>query len=330
LFVWADPKVRTKKAALAALPTIRSFKPSPNMLRLAETVGADTRVAIDASEIASPDRFLHLAVRRDDFATVLTWLAELCRELGLVLFDPEGERLVVPGSGRIAASQVESDVIAKVRIGLQSVQLSGDRAEDAREMTIRVLKVTGGQLAEDSILPGRVRTPFEVPTSLRFLIPDHVPDRRQTKAGLGRYLADLGAERSATRRAAAWDLAGWRASETIDDRLRTLLDGEPDAYARAVVALSLALRGSIPSAPIVRCAQDVTANAETGGDGPFVCLAASVALLAAAIAVIREARDDACGELAILAGRVAMLPAEGARADALSLVLRERCVATGA
>jgi hypothetical protein len=325
LFVWAHPKVRTKRAALAALPTARSFKPSPQLFRFAEIVDADTRIAIDLATIATPDRFLLLAVRRDDFDSVITWIAQQCRELGLVLFDPEGERLVVPTASRGESSYRESDLLAKVRVVLQSVRLSGDRQDDARELTIQALNVTGGQLAGESMLPGRVRGPFEVPTSLRFLMPDLVPDRRQTKAGQARYLKDLRVARSQTRRAAAWDLGGWQPSEKVDDRLRALLEGEPDMYARAVVALSLALRGTTSSEAIVRCAQDVAANAETNADQPFATLAASVALLAASIAVVRASSDAGCDECLELAGRVARLPGEGVRAEALSNVLREHC-----
>ncbi|MEA2654169.1 MAG: hypothetical protein QOI37_1396, partial [Chloroflexota bacterium] len=168
--------------------------------------------------------------------------------------------------------------------------------------------------------------PFDVPRSLRFLIPDHLPQKRQTNAGRSRYLADLHAARPETRRAAAFDLGGWGPSERVDLVLGDLLGTEPDRYVRAVVALSLTLRGTIGSGPLVRCAEAVVADAELNGDERFASLAASVALLAAVIVTVRTSAGGACDECLALARRVAGLPGEDVRAEALSRVLAEQCV----
>jgi hypothetical protein len=326
LFVWAHPETKTKTAALAAIaagPDV--FEPNPNLVRLAELLEHDGRIAIDYEESALPDRFILVAVRRTQFDGVMPWFVQLCRELGLVLFDPEGERLLSPSSKVWTATKPRNEAVTNaVRDATMSVDLSTNRDDAAREMTAQILALTGGQLGQ-SLLPSGAATPFDVPRSLRFVIPDAVPERRRSKAARSRYLAELSAERPETRRAAAFDLGGWKPDEQIDRRLNELLASEPDHYVLAVVALSLALRGTASTELIIRASTDIVTNAERNVDQQFAELAATIGVLAAAIAVAQSGGEARCAECVELTRRVSMLPGEAARAGAIATILAEHC-----
>jgi hypothetical protein len=215
-------------------------------------------------------------------------------------------------------------VISAVRDATMSVDLSADRDDAARQMTAQILAATGGQLGA-TLLPSGAATPFDIPRSLRFAIPDAVPERRRSKAARARYLAELSAERPETRRAAAFDLGGWKPDEPIDRRLNELLASEPDHYVRAVVALSLALRGTASSDPIIGAATDIVTNAERNVDLRFANLAATIGVLAAAISVAQPDGEARCAECVELTRRVSLLSGETARAEAIATILAEHC-----
>ncbi len=201
--------------------------------------------------------------------------------------------------------------------------LSEDGLDDARRLNAAVLAATGGVDAS-SLLPSQVSLPFDVPPSLRFAIPDAVPDARQRKTTGRRLVKDLRDPNPNVRRAAAFDLGGWSAADDVDRELVDALERETDLYVRSVMMLSVALRKSPPGVDLVAAATPVVEAARQPDAGSLQSLAGSIAVLAATIEVTRSNSGE-CHDLAVLAGALAKVEAERTRAQALFAIISENC-----
>lgn len=280
-------------------------------------------MTIDRAE-STLDRFIHLVVARQWYDEEVIRISSICQELRLVLFDPEGERVLVPSSGaRLFPTGSSHSYVAAVREAIGAHELTGDSELDARSMTASLLDATGGILADD-LLPKPSRTPFVVPASLRFAIPVEIPPGRQKKAALTRLLDELANDNPNVRRAAAFDLGGWSASDEIDARLASRLSEERDTYVRSVLLLSLALRGGDRLVDLIGLASAVIAEARDRPDDSLVALGGTMALLAAAI-VIGRSPTRRCHDVAVMGAMLAAIPSESVRASALLAVIAEHC-----
>ena len=315
LFVWGDKRIRTKRAALDALPRAPdSLATNARLRELARDVASRSDIEIDESLSEAPDRLLFLAAPRNGFSEALSWLLDRCRVLGLTVFDPERERLLLPGSSVNAPRNSPKDrLVEGVADVLRSSELTDDPRTDALELTRNVIAVTGGRSVE-SLAPSTVAVPFDVPVKLRFMLPAAVPPHRQSMAAKKRYLKALDSPASETRRAAAFDLGGWPPSDEIDARLGQMLESEADLYVRAAVALSLAIRRTANSHEIVRAATKIVGQAEVSKER-FSGIAASMAVLAAAIR--SASQGEANDQIAQLASRVRSMQGEDGRGEAL-------------
>jgi hypothetical protein len=202
-------------------------------------------------------------------------------------------------------------------------KLSEDGLDDARRLNAAVLAATGGVDAH-SLLPSQVSLPFDVPPSLRFAIPDAVPETRQKKTPGRRLVTDLRDPNPNVRRAAAFDLGGWSAADDVDRELVDAMERETDWYVRSVMMLSVALRKSPPDLDLVTEATPIVEAARQAHAGSLQSLAGSVAVLAATIGVTRSNSGE-CDDLAVLAGALASVEAERTRARALLAILSENC-----
>lgn len=322
--MWGDPRIRTKQSALNALPQAPdAFSPSDGLVELAVDLANRSEIAIDPELSEARDRLLFLAVRRTNFVDSLSWLVGRCRELGLVIFDPEGERVIEPrASARQATAAKNVGDHSEVMEALRTTELSGDLVEDQTRLTERAIRATGGRLAS-SLLPSRVVIPFDVPSPLRFMVPDSIPAARQSRAARKRHLDDLADSRGDVRRVAAFELAGWAAPDAdIDGRLQGLLETESDNYVRAVVALSLSLRGVGDPDALVDAAEHIVAEAERPGAARFDGMAASMAVLAAMIGAEQHSADTGA-RIHELIARVRSVEGERLRGEALATVSSE-------
>lgn len=324
LLVWASPRVHTKRDALRALTGAPdAFRASSSLARLVSEFEAAGRVTIDRNE-STRDRFIHLIVARQWYEEEVARIARICQESRLVLFDPEGERLLVPSAGtRLSQTRSPQSHVATVRESIGGYQLTGDSERDARNMTASLLDATSGILADD-LLPKPSRVPFDVPASLRFAIPVEVPPGRQRKAALTRLLDELADDNPNVRRAAAFDLGGWSASDKIDTRLVTRLNEERDTYVRSVLVLSLALRAGDRLDDLIGFASAIIAEARDRPDESLVALGGSFALLAAAIVTTRSPTRR-CRDVAVMGETLASIPSESVRAKALLAAISEHC-----
>jgi hypothetical protein len=213
--------------------------------------------------------------------------------------------------------------VTELREIAENFELSDDAIDDVRRLNAQLLRATGGVDAY-SLLPSQVPVPFDIPTSLKFAIPDLVPIDRQQKAVRRRLVADLHDPRPNVRRAAAFDLGGWSAAPEVDQELLDCLAREADLYVRAVIALSMALRDGIHDVDLIDVSQSVVEAAVRARESSLESLAGSIALLAATIAVTRSA-SPRCPEVVVMAQDVARIESERGRAQALLAIISEHC-----
>lgn len=328
LFAWKTPRVRTKRAALAALPHAPdSFGQSPDLARLKDALSDDDRVRVDQSLFGEADRLLFLAVARVHFNSAGPRVAAMCEQLGLVLFDPEGERLVVPRSSRSSKwPPAETPLIDTVREAIVSTLATGGIDADQLAVDETVLAATHGKrLGIIGGLPTPRPLPFPVPAMLRFALPVELAPRRQSKAALVRLLTDLSDPRSEVRRAAALDLGGWTSSSAVDQGLVGRLMGDPDGYVRAVAALSLAVRGTDRLEDVLRVAEGLVTDAASGNKGRWAGIASSIGTLAAAVVAASSGDIRLCWRVKELARTLEGVASEEHRAKAISDSLGEFC-----
>lgn len=180
------------------------------------------------------------------------------------------------------------------------------------------------EILGDSVLPRQVGAPFDVPASLRFAIPDALPAKRQSKRALAIHLASLTSESANTRRASAFDLGGWSASDVVDDQLFSRLASEPDHYVRSIILLSLALRNAEGSRDLISPAMKIVEYSQRAQGNALTALAGSMALLASAIVVARSP-SRRCREVAAMADAMTSIPTERPRAESLRAIIFEHC-----
>jgi hypothetical protein len=201
-------------------------------------------------------------------------------------------------------------------------ELTEDGLDDARRLNAAVLAATGGVDAY-SLLPSPVSLPFDVPASLRFAIPDAVPEPRQKKTPGRRLVKELRDPNPNVRRAAAFDLGGWSAADNVDRELVDAMERETDLYVRSVMMLSVAIRNSAADVDLVAAARPIVEAARLPEADALQTLAGSIAVLAGTISVTRS-NSATCDDMAGLAEYLAQLESERTRTQAL-LAISESC-----
>lgn len=276
VFVWADRRIRSKLKALEAFPTVsESFMPSQALDEFADFATADGRWSIDQDSSVLPGRFLVLLTARSGSASAMAWIARECQDRRLVLFDPEGERIVTDPVRSM--NNADDPIIEVVRDAVAKSAALG--STDAVSLDLAVREAVGG-VPGDTLLPGPVPLGFRVDPALSFLVPIAIPDRRQTPGRLATYLAEIADPKPNVRRAAATDLGGWRPSPEVDAALQLVATTDSDGYVRAVALLSLTARRSASRSHV----EAVVREFSTGGDNPFAPLAATIIGFAAVVA----------------------------------------------
>jgi hypothetical protein len=224
---------------------------------------------------------------------------------------------------RAKSTRKEQPGLSALREIAESFELSGDAVDDARRLNAQLLAATGG-IDGYSLLPSQVRLPFDIPSPLRFAVPDAVPIDRQKKAVSRRLVADLRATNPNVRRAAAFDLGGWSPAPEVDRELIECLARESDLYVRSVVALSIALRNMTHDVDLIGVSQSIVEAAVRPHESSLESLAGSIALLAATIAVTRST-SPRCHDVVVMAQSLALIESERARAEALLAIVSEHC-----
>jgi hypothetical protein len=211
--------------------------------------------------------------------------------------------------------------ISALRKIAAAFELTEDGLDDARRLNAAVLAATGGVDAY-SLLPSPVSLPFDVPASLRFAIPDAVPETRQNKTPGRRLVKELKDPNPNVRRAAA--LGGWSAADNVDRELVDAMGRETDLYVRSVLMLSVAIRNSPADVDLVAAARPIVEAARLPDADALQTLAGSIAVLAGTISVTRS-NSATCDDMAGLAEYLAQVESERTRAQALLAIISENC-----
>lgn len=147
LVVWKTPRVRSGRAATAALHEAGGgigdarFGHSADIAVLLSEMAHEPSVEIGDPMGWSQDRVAFLEMSWQAVDEVGPRIARRCEELGLVLVDIQHERLVVPGHPNAGAWPVrERPGVEVLRDTVARVAMTGDPAVDAKRVHRAVLR----------------------------------------------------------------------------------------------------------------------------------------------------------------------------------------------
>lgn len=285
LVAWKTPRVTSSRAAEAALHGApNAFGASEDLERLTADLGHDGRIVIDRTLERSTDRLVVFAITSSDFADVAPAIEAACLERGLVLFDPQIGRLVVPRRpGAPLWPQKQSPAVAAIRSAAAMARPTGDADRDIETLD-RAVQTSLGAVATIGDQRYRlVDLPFPLPAELHYLVPAVYPLERWTERKIMSTMSRLGAPRPETRRAAAHSLGALPARADIDEALATCLESDSDLSAKAECLLGLAIHQAHPVGSIVTAAEAIVEEARSPNQ-PWSEDAAAMAVLAALVA----------------------------------------------
>jgi len=204
-----------------------------------------------------------------------------------------------------------------VRAVIESTTLTGDDEADGAAITAAILRATGGRLIEVPA-PDRVDIPIDAPPGLRFAVPPALTPKRLTESARDKTLSHLTERRVEVRRGAAQALGGWPRDPLIEASLLTSMTEDPDAYVRALAALSLAVTSTGLDGRIIGTASDLVGNAAAAqdpgsndpGDRGWPEQAGSIGVFAACIIAARSGSPSIVREAHALVARLAEVESE--------------------
>jgi hypothetical protein len=217
----------------------------------------------------------------------------------------------------------QAPVSPVVKAAIESTPLTGNDDADATAMTEAIVRATGGRIIEVPP-PRQVEIPISAPPGLRFAVPPALTPKRLTDSARDKALNQLTDRRVERRRGAAQVLGGWPPDPLIEASLASSMADDPDAYVRALAALSLAITSIGLDGPIIATASDLLENVvaeDPGSNDPehrgWPEEAASIGVFAACIVAARRRSPSIVSEVDGLVAQLAEV--DGERLVAASL-----------
>lgn len=287
LVAWRKPRVHSHSLASKALTRMDNDIGSPEEVASLSTdvialIGSGTTVTHELGSLV-------IRLPESRLLLVADQVRELIARHGYTLFDPQCGRLVVPapkGAGKWPPSW--SGPIEAVREAAVQVADIVDPTERREAMTREVLTRTGGRIVEP---PPKISLPF--PTPPGFIVPFLLPERMRTTRRLATLEEKLSIDRhqATTRTGAALELGGWQGHPGAMALLRSHLEIESNAFAKAMCVLGLAVSNAADPADVVSLAEALIRHAVSDLDED----AAAYVVLAALI-LARQAHDPVAEE----------------------------------
>jgi hypothetical protein len=181
-------------------------------------------------------------------------IVEVAIGQGVRLFDPQSGQMI---DRRAAAS---TEYWRSIRDAGWS-RVEGALAEGLMKLDQHTKAAAGPMHQSGPVLAGALGLSL----SDGVILPELVPDERQTDRLLQANVGRLRDGAAFDRRNVALDLGGWSPRGDLIDALRAALSSDPDSYVRACAAQSLALLGDEHSlAPILEETEEVATKDASG------------------------------------------------------------------